>query len=389
MGGGVGTGVFEGVGEGFLDDAVEGELAALGEGGLPLDGRADGEAGPAYAVEEAVEVREGGLRGQFGLRAGAVLVVVAQDVQEAAEFAERLAAGGADGVEGLGGAVRGLGGGVAAAVGEAGDDGEVVADDVVHLPGYARAFGGGGEPDLLVAFRLQAAGAVLQGFGVAAPGAHGDADEGGHADGDELRAELLVPGARAVPVAGDRDTGRRGHHGHRPPEVAQRQAQGDVVDEEELQQGGLEGGARPCAHQRRGQREEEGTPGVAAAPDDGDGEGEAEHEDEADGDAGVVGDAAPAVAGPVDEGGQDPEAGEGEVPQERMAVVEGADPPVDALDVLGDGFGGSVFRHRLHGLHPTMVGGPGGTGVRPGAVYEMRGVVPGYYGGRHECLGPR
>lgn len=128
---------------------------------------------------------------------------------------------------------------------------------------------------------------------------------------------------------------------------------------------------------------------MAAAPENGDGEGEAEREDEADGDVGVVGDVAPAAAGGVDQGGQDPEAGELEVPHERMAVVEGTEPPVDALDVLGEGFGGSVFRHRLHGLHPTMVGDRGASGVRPGAVYEVRGVVPGYYGGAHECLGPR
>ncbi len=48
-----------------------------------LDGRADGETGPADAVEELVEVGEGGLQGQLG-SLGAVLVLFAQDVEEAA-----------------------------------------------------------------------------------------------------------------------------------------------------------------------------------------------------------------------------------------------------------------------------------------------------------------
>ncbi|GGQ94693.1 hypothetical protein GCM10010216_66230 [Streptomyces flaveolus] len=75
-----------------------------------------------------------------------------------------------------------------------------------------------------------------------------------------------------------------------------------------------------------------------------------------------------------------------EVPHEWPAPVEGADPPVDALYVLGEGLGRSLFHH---GLHPTIFGRPGAADVRPGAVYEMRCVVPGYYGGPHECLGPR
>lgn len=65
-----------------------------------MGGGADGEACGAYAVEERVEVGEAGLGGEVGL----LPLVLAQDVEEAAEFGEGLAAGGGDGVEGLGGA---------------------------------------------------------------------------------------------------------------------------------------------------------------------------------------------------------------------------------------------------------------------------------------------
>ncbi|GGS02689.1 hypothetical protein GCM10010220_63860 [Streptomyces parvulus] len=78
-----------------------------------------------------------------------------------------------------------------------------------------------------------------------------------------------------------------------------------------------------------------------------------------------------------------------QVPHERAAAVEGAQGPGDALDVLGEGFGRPVLGGALHGLHPTMVAGGGPVRVRPGAVYRVRGLVPGYYGDRHECLGPR
>src|SRR5690606_18064622 len=117
----------------------------------------------------------------------------------AAELTERLAAGGADGVQGLGGAFRGLGGRVLAAVGQTGDDGQVVTDDVVHLAGDAGAFGCGGDAGLLVAFDLQAAGPVLEGLRVVLAGADGDADEDGHADGRDVRADLLAPRALAEP----------------------------------------------------------------------------------------------------------------------------------------------------------------------------------------------
>ncbi|GHB77813.1 hypothetical protein GCM10010377_80080 [Streptomyces viridiviolaceus] len=75
-----------------------------------------------------------------------------------------------------------------------------------------------------------------------------------------------------------------------------------------------------------------------------------------------------------------------QVPDGGMAAVEGAYPAVDALDVLGEGLSRSVLRH---GLHPTMVRVFGAVGVRPGAVYEVRKVVPRYYRGAHEFLGPR
>lgn len=394
VGGGVGAGVLEGVGEGFLDDAVEGELAALGECGLALDGLADGQPGPADAVEEAVEVGEGRLGSQFGSRGGAVLGVVAQDVQEAAEFAEGLPAGGADGVEGLRGAVGGLGGGVAAAVGETGDDGEVVADDVVHFPCYAGAFGRGGEPDLLVAFRLQAVGAVLQGVGVVAAGADRDADERRHRDGHQLGPDLLLPGG-LVAVSDGRDGDRGEDEEGGPGEGAQGQAQGDVEDDEQLEHGGLEDGAAPGVEEGDRGHGEQYRRRVGAAPQERDREAQAQGEQQSAGNVQVVGDVAPAaveVGAEVDEGGRQPESGQVQVPHEWTAAVEVSDSPGEALDVLGEGFGDSVLRcgpGGVHVVHPTMVGGTGPGGVVPEAVYEVRGVVPGYYGGRHECLGPR
>ncbi|GGQ43606.1 hypothetical protein GCM10010279_62010 [Streptomyces mutabilis] len=62
-----------------------------------------------------------------------------------------------------------------------------------------------------------------------------------------------------------------------------------------------------------------------------------------------------------------------QVPHERPAPVEGPEPADDALDVLGEGVGGSFLGSFFrHGLHVTIVGLPGSAGVRLGAVYEMR-----------------
>lgn len=61
-----------------------------------------------------------------------------------------------------------------------------MADDVVHLAGDAGAFGRRRDLGLLVAFGLQAAGAVLQGLGVVAAGADRGTDEDGHGDGHQV-----------------------------------------------------------------------------------------------------------------------------------------------------------------------------------------------------------
>ncbi len=216
----------------------------------------------------------------------------------------------------------------------------------MHLAGDAGAFRGGGESGLLVAFDLQAAGAVLQGLGVVAAGADRHADEYGHGDGHELRADLLVPAALAV--AGDRHEDRGDEQGRRPPQVVQRAAQCEVVDGDQLEQGGLEGGAGPGVDEGEGGHGGEDGAGMGAAPEEGHREAEAHEQQEPVGDVHVVGDVAPSTAAVVGQGCRHPEAGEVQVPQQRVASVEGAHPACDAVGVLGEGLRRPVFRHGVH-----------------------------------------
>src|SRR5690606_2522604 len=80
---GAGSGWLEGVGEGLLDDPVDGELAAGGQGRVALVRVAEGEARGANADEKVVQVGEDGLGCAVGgERRG---LVVAEDVEQAAE----------------------------------------------------------------------------------------------------------------------------------------------------------------------------------------------------------------------------------------------------------------------------------------------------------------
>jgi hypothetical protein len=80
---------------------------------------------------------------------------LADDGEQAAQFGQGVAAAVGDDAQGLGAALRFRLGEPGGAVGEADDDGEGVAEDVVHLPGDPGAFGGGGEAGPLVALHLQ------------------------------------------------------------------------------------------------------------------------------------------------------------------------------------------------------------------------------------------
>ncbi len=178
------AGVLEGVGEGLLHDAVHGELdPAIEGGGLTAGAVHDLGTGRADAGAQGVEVGDARLRAEFGgVRRGGLHT---QHAQHAPEFTERLASRVADEEQRLLATLGGEVGGVGAAVGEGDDDGEVVADDVVHLPCHTRAFGGGGESAALVALDLQAGGTVAQYGELGAP----DADDEAERDRRRDRAE--------------------------------------------------------------------------------------------------------------------------------------------------------------------------------------------------------
>ena len=85
-----------------------------------------------------------------------------QDTQHAPQFTQGLAAGVADQLERLFAAFGGDVGRVGAAVGQRDDDGQIVADDVVHLAGHPGALGDGGQPAALVPLDLQLPRAIAQ-----------------------------------------------------------------------------------------------------------------------------------------------------------------------------------------------------------------------------------
>jgi hypothetical protein len=158
--GGGRSGVPEGVGECLLRDAVDGELQpGCKRGHVASGGVGDVRAGGPDTVEQAGQVGGAWLGAQVRL-AGIAGRVLAQGAEGEAELTERLPAGRRDQPHRLGGAFGAGPGQGGAAVREPDDDGQVVPDDVVHLPGYPRPFGGGGELRSLVAFGFQPGGAV-------------------------------------------------------------------------------------------------------------------------------------------------------------------------------------------------------------------------------------
>lgn len=216
--------VLEGVGEGLLDHPVDGQLAARGErsgrSGLAAELQVHGEARATDLFDEGGQVVHGRLGGAVG-----VGVVVAQDAQEAAEFGQGLSAGGADRLQRLGRALRAPGCRIGPAVRQACDDGQVVADDVVHLPRDAGPFGCGRQAGLLVAFVLQSVGPFDQGLGVVAARTYRDTQERHEDEPSEVRDELPVPDVR--------DARRAGHHRGAEdepgdPEPPEREAQRDL-----------------------------------------------------------------------------------------------------------------------------------------------------------------
>lgn len=274
------------------------------------------QARPAYALQQRVDVVEGGLRGAVG-----VLRLVPQHPQQAAEFGEGLTAGGADGLQRLGGALRTTGSGVRATVGQARDDGEVVADDVVHLPGDPGPFGGGGEAGLLVALAFQPVGPVDEGLRVLLARTHQDAREGGDGEHPDVREQQPVPVVRE-PHRGSYQGGGEQRAG--PGQGAHRESYGDVEDHDLLEQRRLDGRAGPYVDEGERGHEGQHEQRVGAAPQQRCGERHAHREHQWPRHVRVDGDRAPAAGGDVEDGEQHPARGEGAVPDGRPAAVEGA-----------------------------------------------------------------
>lgn len=235
-----------------------------------------------------------------------------------------------------------------------------MADDVVHLAGDPGAFGGGGEAGLLVAFALQAVGAVDEGLRVILARTHQDARQGGDDEHPDVREHQSAPVVREPP-RGDHEG--CGEQCAGPGQGAHREPYRDVEDHDLLQQRRLDDRARP--HVDEGERRHEGQyeQGVAAAPQQRSGERDAHREDQRLRHLPVDGDRAPAAGGDVEDGEEHPERGEGAVPDGRAAAVEGADVLEEALYVAGERGG------RGCGLPVPRVRERGG-GVRPAALGE-------------------
>lgn len=238
LGRGARTGVLEGVGQGLLDDAVHGELYAAAQRVEIAHGPVgDGQARRADPCQQGVQVADARLRAEqpFVVRA---VRVRPQDAQDAAEFAHGLPAGVAEEAQGLGGPLVVVGGEGGCAVGEPDHDGEVVADDVVHLAGDPGALGGGGEPDALVAFDLQAGGAVLQCRQVHPADAEGEA-EGDGRRGRAQQEEEAEQRMLDLPQEPDREGQFADGHRDRPAQHPQGAVQGQAVQGDEHADAGL------------------------------------------------------------------------------------------------------------------------------------------------------
>ncbi len=197
------AGVLAGVGEGFLDDAEDGERdAGRQRPRLAVGGEGGGEAGAATVLDDAVEVVDAGLRGCcLALVALAALVVGTQHVEQMTHLVQGGAAGTLQVDERLAGR---LGGTFEVGAGTSGEQlhrSQVMGDDVVQLVGDAAPFLGDGavgeEPPV--------------GLGVALPAVDGDGGTGHEQRGREVGDEL--------------EQGRRGQP--RVDELEHRDAAGD------------------------------------------------------------------------------------------------------------------------------------------------------------------
>jgi hypothetical protein len=175
--------------------------AEPGRQGAGCAGGGDGDAysGAFGGREQLVEVAQARRRVEVGVRGA---VGFAQDAEEAARFAQAVAAGGGDrGERGLG--LFGSGGGdVAAEFGLDRDQAHAVRDDVVHLAGYAQPFLDQGAAGLLEARFGGGFGLLAQSPVVRAALAHGHPDRPhgpqAHGVGDQRARGLGPPRAAAV-----------------------------------------------------------------------------------------------------------------------------------------------------------------------------------------------
>ena len=151
--------VLERVGQRLLDDAEDRQLQPRGERDLRPPGHlvADRQTRGAHVLQQLVELVEPGLR-----RQPRVLVVLAQDAEQAAHLGQRLAAGARRGAHRVLGALRVVLDRIAGTVGQRDHHRHVVGDDVVHLARDPCPLRGGGQPALLVALALEPIGALLQ-----------------------------------------------------------------------------------------------------------------------------------------------------------------------------------------------------------------------------------
>lgn len=173
--------VLERVGEGFLHDAVDGELKSLGETGeFALEAEGGGGARGPHPFHQGVQIGQSGL----GRERGVVGFVVVDDGEQPAQFGEGAAPAVGDDPQRVRTPLRFRFGEPCRAAREADDHGEGVTEDVVHLPCHAGAFGRRGEQGALVALPLQTYGVFLEGLDVGVHQFRGQPQRGHRQDGD-------------------------------------------------------------------------------------------------------------------------------------------------------------------------------------------------------------
>ena len=193
-------GMFERVGECFLDDPVGGEFERDRQWlRFALDLERDVEAGAPDACKQFVDLLESGLR----LVAG---VAFADRAEQATQVGERCSADRLDRLERLARSLRTGIESVVAGGGVQNDDADVVGEHVVELASDARLFFGDGAFRFGLTFSLEAHGTFFERVPVDAPGLHVVADHPGEAEAEQRRDR------RRIPLADDQhDRDRRCH----------------------------------------------------------------------------------------------------------------------------------------------------------------------------------